>query len=143
MSVVLYEGVVATPRIVDLRGRRSVQGAAITLPIACCQTSLSMRMRSSPMMAFGNGSGPIPNNPIAPRSRTAGANLHRVKACCIAFFSLMRTRRRCDTQSPSRLNARTLNATVSSGNAESARLEGVGEERKMIEAAKNLNLVRF
>jgi len=46
MSVVLYDGVVATPRIVDLGGRRSVPGAAITLPIACWQASPSVRMRS-------------------------------------------------------------------------------------------------
>jgi hypothetical protein len=57
MSVVLYEGVAATPRIVDLGGL--VPGAAITLPIACCQASPSVRMRSSPIMAFANGSGAI------------------------------------------------------------------------------------
>jgi hypothetical protein len=38
---------------IELRGRRSVPDAAITLPIACCQWSPSVRMRSSPMMAFG------------------------------------------------------------------------------------------
>jgi hypothetical protein len=34
-------------------------GAAFTLPIACCQASPSVRMRSSPLMAFGNGSGAV------------------------------------------------------------------------------------
>jgi len=38
MSVVLYEGVVATPRIVELEGCRSVR-AAVELPIAFCQVS--------------------------------------------------------------------------------------------------------
>ena len=54
--MVLYEGMVATPRsvdLVDLGGRRSVPGAAITLPIAWCQGSPRVRMRSSPMIAFG------------------------------------------------------------------------------------------
>src|SRR5215475_4027626 len=32
-------------------------GPAIALTIACCQASPSVRMRPSPMMAFGNGSG--------------------------------------------------------------------------------------
>jgi hypothetical protein len=85
--VVLYEEVVATPRIVDLGGRRSVPGAAITLPIACCQAPPTVRMRSITIMAFGNGSGAIEIIQLLHvSSRAAGADRQRVKACCTAFL---------------------------------------------------------
>jgi hypothetical protein len=72
MSVVLDEGVVATPRNVDPRVRRSVPGAAITLPIARCEASPSVRMRSSPIMDLGGGSGAIQIIPVAPRKFPSG-----------------------------------------------------------------------
>src|SRR6516164_7756293 len=72
MSVVLYDGVVATPRIVDLGGRRSVPGAAITLPIACCQASPSVRMRSITHHGPRKRLWRHPNNPIAPRKFPSG-----------------------------------------------------------------------
>lgn len=59
MSVVPYEGVVATPRIVDLGGRRSRPGVAIMLPIARRQASPSVRLCSSPVIVFEHGSGAI------------------------------------------------------------------------------------
>jgi len=71
MSVVLYEGVVTTPRNLDQGGRRSVPSAAITLPIACCQASPRVRMRSYPHSLWTQ-LWRHSNNPIAPREFPSG-----------------------------------------------------------------------
>jgi hypothetical protein len=132
MSVVLYEGAVATPRIVDLGGRRSVPDAAITLPIVCCQASPSVRMRSITHHGLRKRFWRHPNNPIAPRKFPRGwckSTPSEDLVHCI--FSLMRTRRRCDrvVQSPSGLNARTLNATT--GRLATLQAPGLRGRRRM------------
>jgi hypothetical protein len=48
----LYEGVVMTPRNLDQAGRSATGSVPSELPIACCQASPHVRMRSSPMMGF-------------------------------------------------------------------------------------------
>jgi hypothetical protein len=71
-----YDGVVATPRIVDLRDLRSGSAAATTLPIACCKGRRVCNFVPSPIMAFGNGFGAMQLIQLRHvSSRAAGANL--------------------------------------------------------------------
>jgi hypothetical protein len=135
MSVVAYEGGVATPRIVGLGGRRCVPGAAITLPIACCQAST--RVRSPPIMALRNGSGAIKATQLLQVSSRANGRPVRL---AVAHFFAHADRQRSDrvAQSPSRPNGRTrMPARHHRPRLRAARLARQGECRMAL-AAKNL-----
>jgi hypothetical protein len=67
---VLYEGLVAMPRNVDLDGR-SEGGAAITFPVSCCEASPGCA--NAFITCDGLRKRVLANNPIAPRKFPSGS----------------------------------------------------------------------